>query len=104
MNNERMKKLAGLNEGTAFKNGKFKLDRYKVGEDVMFGGYEKNPNGDWCDADDVAGLEDIAGEMYSIIQRVIEGLERADRNYRPFNLTREIERDMKRALKKAQTL
>lgn len=72
MNKERIKKLAGINEGTAFRNGKFKLDRYKVGEDAMFGGLgDLHPNGDWCDADDVAGLEDIAAEIYAALDDII---------------------------------
>ena len=65
MNRGRMKKLAGINEGTAFKNGKFKLDRFdawatRVGD----------PSGEWCAADDVAKLEAIAAKMYGIVNHL----------------------------------
>lgn len=66
MNSGRMKKLAGINEGTAFKNGKFKLDRFDAWATRV------SPDGEWCAADDVAKLEAIAAKMYGIVNHLAD--------------------------------
>ena len=95
MDKTRMQKLAGLNEGTVFKNGKFELDRWH-GSTVS--------SGNWCQSKEVAELEQLASEMYGIINSIMSGLEKADRNYTPFKLTQANIRDMKSLLKKVNSL
>ena len=68
MDKKRIKKLAGINEGTAFKNGKFKLDRY----DAEYGGGEIDPLGNWCLDKDVEKLEAIAAKMYGIVNHLAD--------------------------------
>ena len=63
MNKNRMQKLAGINEATLFKNGKFKLDRYEV----EYGGGEIDRLGNWCLDKDVKKLEQIASELYDAL-------------------------------------
>lgn len=105
MNSGRMKKLAGINEGNTFKNGKFTLDRFDVSP-TFHGDItdELSPDGEWCAADDVAELESVAREMFGIINSIMSGLEKADRNYTPFKLTQANIRDMKSLLKKVKSL
>lgn len=73
MNSGRMKKLAGINEGNTFKNGKFTLDRFDVSP-TFHGDIadELSPDGEWCAADDVAKLEAIAAEMYGIVNHLAD--------------------------------
>lgn len=73
MEKNRMKKLAGINEGTAFKNGKFELPRFDVWA-TSFGDIadELSPDGEWCAADEVAKLEAIAAEMYGIVNHLAD--------------------------------
>ena len=66
MDKKRIKKLAGINEGTAFQNGKFNLDRYEV----EYGGGDIDPLGNWCLDKDVQELEALASEMYNILKEV----------------------------------
>ncbi len=75
MEKNRMQKLAGLNEGTGFKNGKFKLDRFNVFQNNI--GTQKSSvsnTGDWCNSKDVAKLEAIANEMYDILNQLDQDL------------------------------
>ena len=65
MDKTRMQKLAGLNEGTVFKNGKFELQRYH-GSTVS--------SGNWCQSKEVAELESVAREMFAIINSIMSGL------------------------------
>lgn len=67
-----MKKLAGINEGTAFKNGKFTLDRFDVWT-TSFGDIadELSPDGEWCNSDDVKKLEELAAELLAVVQMTI---------------------------------
>ena len=69
MEKKRMQKLAGINEGTLYKNGKFKLDRWEVGQYNYHGA--PDPYGKWCEAKDVAELEAIANEMYDALDDII---------------------------------
>lgn len=72
MEKNRMQKLAGIKEGTAFNNGKFKLDRFDVwqtlDDEIM---KEVNPDGDFCDSIQVSKLEAIANEMYDALDDII---------------------------------
>ena len=73
MEKNRMQKLAGIKEGTAFKNGKFKLDRFDVWDyrrhaDIM---KDVTPDGDFCDSIQVSKLEAIANEMYDALDDII---------------------------------
>lgn len=72
MNKNRIQQLAGIREGTGFKNGKFTLDRFSVYSD--YGNPVDNhesDDGDWCNSDDVAKLEEIANEMYDALDDII---------------------------------
>ena len=72
MEKNRLKQLAGLREGTAFKNGKFTLERFDFWFDNF--GHEQtddNPKGNWCKAGDVAKLEELANEMYDALDDII---------------------------------
>jgi len=64
----RIQKLAGINEETAFKNGKFKLDRFDIGD---YGRVQDDPNGEWCDSIQVSKLEELAAEMLEVVQMTI---------------------------------
>ena len=106
MDKNRMQKLAGINEGTIFKNGEFKLNRhhrYQLRADRE-GDMYFDEEGEYCYADEVAKLEELANEMYGIINSIMSGLEKADRNYTPFKLTQANIRDMKSLLKNAKSL
>lgn len=100
MDKERAKKLAGINEGRAFRNGDFKLDRYKVFSEKP-DGFKLDKSGfygDWCATEDVAKLEELAGVMYNLIERVYD-IEPSD-GHRVLELRDEI----KQAMKTAKTL
>jgi len=68
MEKKRMQKLAGINEGTFFKNGKFKLNRCSANRegDMYF-----DEDGEYCYADEVAKLEELASEMLEVVQMTI---------------------------------
>lgn len=69
MEKKRMKKLAGINEGSImpFKNGKFKLERFNT-----WAVSRVRPDGEWCESDSVAELEAIAAEMYGIVNHLAD--------------------------------
>ena len=69
MDKTRMQKLADLNEGTVFKNGKFELQRYH-GSTVS--------SGNWCQSKEVAELEQLASEMYGILNDLADIVHGAD--------------------------
>jgi hypothetical protein len=90
MDKNRMQKLAGIKEGTSFKDGKFKLDRFDVwqsqsnnqdswtsssmtknpalDDEIM---KEVDPDGDFCDSIQVSKLEELANEMYDALDDII---------------------------------
>ena len=106
MDKNRMQKLAGLNEGYTAFNDYFEIDRYNLPEDSIKRSYLNTPirDGNWCKYEDVAELESVAREMFGIINSIMSGLEKADRNYTPFKLTQANIRDMKSLLKKVKSL
>ena len=73
MDKNRIQKLAGIREGTGFKNGKFTLERFSVYSDYgnPVDNYESD-DGDWCNSDDVAKIEKIANEMYDILNELVQ--------------------------------
>ena len=72
MEKKRMQKLAGINEGTGFKNGKFKLQRYSYADYSKGEEYEPDPqNGNVCIDEDVAKLEELAAELLQVVQMTI---------------------------------
>lgn len=70
MEKNRMQKLDGIKEGTIFKNGKFKLDRWEVGQYNYHGA--PDPYGKWCEAQDVAKLEELAAELLFVVEMAEE--------------------------------
>ena len=72
MEKNRMQKLAGINEGTIFKNGKFEIPRwdtdYREGEPF----YEMPKYGEWCKYNDVEKLEEIAAQLLEVLEMAEE--------------------------------
>lgn len=71
MEKNRMQKLAGIKEGTLFNNGKFKLDRFDI-ESGDYGRVQDDPSGEWCKADDVAKLEELAAQLLYVVEMAEE--------------------------------
>ena len=75
MDKNRMQKLAGINWRTSF-NDRFEIDRYDLPDDSIKGPYAMHrPNkpvrdGDWCKYEDVAELEEIARQMFDILDDI----------------------------------
>ena len=73
MDKNRMQKLAGIREGTLFKNGKFKLERFDVwqtsDDEIM---KEVSPDGDFCDSNQVSKLEELVAELMEVVEMAEE--------------------------------
>ena len=92
MEKKRMQKLAGINEGTAFKNGRFKLQRWDVGQYNYHGA--PSSGGNWCESNDVRKLEDLADQMYDAIYYL----------HKDYDLDEKVEKVLAALIKKAKSL
>lgn len=95
MNSGRMQKLAGINEGTAFKNGKFRLQRWH-GSTVS--------SGNWCESSDVSKIEEIAAKMYDTLNKLVETMDDLPEDDETPQTVWDVYREARKVIEKVKSL